>query len=70
MQDTASGTRGYTLWRPKMIPISVAKSKCYTMTCIFDWDMLFHEAASVMGVVCMNSASGTIDHTKGEDTTT
>ena len=53
-----------------MIPISVAKSQCCTVTCVFDRDILAREAASVKGVVCTNSASGTMDHTKGVDATT
>ena len=54
----------------KMVPISVAKSQCCTVTCVFDRDILAREAASVTGVVCTNSASGTMDHTKGVDATT
>ena len=57
-------------WRSKVIPIFVAKSQCCTMTCAFYWDILTHEAANVMGVVCTNSASDTMDHTKVVDTTT
>ena len=53
-----------------MTIISVVKSQCCTMTCVFDWDILACEAASVSGVVCTNSASGTMDHTEGVDATT
>ena len=39
------------------------------MTCVFDRDILAHEAANILGVVCTNLASGTMDHTKGVDAT-
>ena len=57
------------LWRPKMIPLFIAKSQCYIVMYIFDWYVLAHEIASVMDVVCMNSASGRMDHTKVVDAT-
>ena len=58
------------VWRPKMISITVAKSQCCTVTCVFDRDILARGEASITSVVCPNSASGTMDHTKGLDATT